>query len=135
MGLFKRTPKTPPVDPAEVVELRRQIDELRSQLNTFSSTEAEASRRLQEVDGKIISLNALVAQVGSEVTHQLSELSGDIDTLGQRTTEIAVTVTELPQQIEALHTDQSRLAAEQVRYQIAFLEDLTEVVDMISKKI
>ena len=73
--------------------------------------------------------------MGSEVTHQLSELSGDIDTLGQRTTEIAVTVTELPQQIEALHTDQSRLAAEQVRYQIAFLEDLTEVVDMISKKI
>ncbi|MTA69583.1 MAG: hypothetical protein F2956_06750, partial [Actinobacteria bacterium] len=111
MGLFKRTPKTPPVDPAEVVELRRQIDELRSQLNTFSSTEAEASRRLQEVDGKIISLNARVTQVGSEVTHQLSELSGDIDTLGQRTTEIAVTVTELPQQIEALHTDQSRLAA------------------------
>ncbi|MEY3824022.1 MAG: hypothetical protein RL628_2130, partial [Actinomycetota bacterium] len=40
MGLFKRTPKTPPVDPAEVAELRRQLDELRAQLAAASATDA-----------------------------------------------------------------------------------------------
>jgi septal ring factor EnvC (AmiA/AmiB activator) len=120
MGLFKRTPKTPPVDPAEVLELRRQLDELRAQLAAASATDAEQARRLEEVDGKIISLNARVTQVGTEVTHQLGELSNDIDSLGQRT--------------DAANVDQVRLATEQARYQIAFRQDLAEVVELINKK-
>ena len=120
MGLFKRTPKTPRVDPAEVAELRKQLTQLRSELAVINAVDSEQSRLLQEVDGKIISLNARVTQVGSEVTHQLSELSSDIDSLGQRT--------------DAATVDQVRLANEQARYQIAFRQDLAEVVELINKK-
>ena len=120
MGLFKRTPKTPLVDPAEVADLRRQLDELRAQLASINALEAEKSQRLEEVDGKIISLNARVTQVGTEVTHQLGELSSDIDSLGQRA--------------ESALVDQVRLATEQARYQIAFRQDLAEVAELINKK-
>lgn len=120
MGLFKRTPKTPPVDPAEVEELRRQLAELRDQLTFVSSKDAEQNRRLEEVDGRIISLNARITQVGSEVTHQLGELSGDIDGLDERAQSTA--------------TDQVRLANEQARYQISFRQDLAEVIELINKK-
>ena len=120
MGLFKRTPKTPPVDPAEVAELREQLAQWRSELAAVTAIDSEQSRRLEEVDGKIISLNARVTQVGTEVTHQLGELSNDIDSLGQRT--------------DAANVDQVRLATEQARYQIAFRQDLAEVVELINKK-
>jgi hypothetical protein len=96
------------------------LDELRAQLAAASATDAEQARHLEEVDGKIISLNARVTQVGTEVTHQLGELSSDIDSLGQRT--------------DAANVDQIRLATEQARYQIAFRQDLAEVVELINKK-
>ena len=134
MGLFKRAPKTPPVDPAEVAELRRQIDELQQRLESISSGDAEHSRRLDEIEGRIVSLGARVTQVGTEVTHQLGELSGDIDKLGARTDEIASTIGDLPDQVEAVRSDQARLANEQARYEIRFSQDLAEVADIAMKK-
>ena len=118
--MFKRTPKAPLVDPAEIEELRRQLTELRDQITFANSKEVEQSRRLEEVDGKIISLNARITQVGSEVTHQLGELSGDIDGLDERAQSTAM--------------DQVRLANEQARYQISFRQDLAEVIELINKK-
>ncbi|MDP4936898.1 MAG: hypothetical protein NWP39_05245 [Ilumatobacteraceae bacterium] len=120
MGLFKRTPKTPLVDPAEVAELREQLAQLRAELASINAVDSEQSRRLEEVDGKIISLNARVTQVGTEVTHQLGELSSDIDALGERA--------------DTANADQVRLANEQARYQIAFRQDLAEVAELINKK-
>jgi septal ring factor EnvC (AmiA/AmiB activator) len=120
MGLFKRTPKTPPVDPAEVAELREQLAQLRTELASINAVDSEQSRRLEEVDGKIISLNARVTQVGTEVTHQLGELSSDIDALGERA--------------DTANANQVRLANEQARYQIAFRQDLAEVAELINKK-
>ena len=119
MGLFKRTPKTPLVDPAEVAELREQLAQLRAELASINAVDSEQSRRLEEVDGKIISLNARVTQVGTEVTHQLGELSSDIDALGERA--------------DTANADQVRLANEQARYQIAFRQDLAEVAELINK--
>jgi outer membrane murein-binding lipoprotein Lpp len=72
--------------------------------------------------------------VGTEVTHQLTELSGDIDKLGTRTDEIAATVGDLPEQVEAVRSDQARLANEQARYEIRFSQDLAEVADIAMKK-
>jgi chromosome segregation ATPase len=134
MGLFKRTPKTPPVDPAEVAELRRQIEELNARLHAVTSVDGEHARRLDELDGKVISLGARVTQVGTEVTHQLGELSGDIDKLGARTDEIASTIGDLPEQVDAVRSDQARLANEQARYEIRFSQDLAEVADIAMKK-
>ncbi|MFM8528742.1 MAG: hypothetical protein ACKOD2_03530, partial [Ilumatobacteraceae bacterium] len=126
--------KTPPVDPAEVAELRRQIEELNERLRVISDTDAEHDRRIGELDGKVISLGARVTQVGTEVTHQLGELSGDIDKLGARTDEIASTIGDLPEQVESVRSDQARLANEQARYEIRVSQDLAEVADIAMKK-
>ena len=134
MGLFKRTPKTPPVDPAEVAELRQQIEELRAQLRTMTTDDEARDRHVAELDGKVISLGARVTQVGTEVTHQLGELSGDIDNPAKRTDEITATIGDLPEQVEAVRSDQARLANEQARYEIRFSQDLAEVADIAMKK-
>lgn len=134
MGLFKRAPKTPPVDPAEVAELRRRIEELQSQIRSISTSDELRDQRVTELDGKVISLGARITQVGTEVTHQLGELSGDIDKLGARTDEIATTIGDLPEQVEAVRSDQARLANEQARYEIRFSQDLAEVADIAMKK-
>lgn len=134
MGLFKRAPKTPPVDPAEVAELRRRIEELQSQIRSISTSDELRDQRVTELDGKVISLGARITQVGTEVTHQLGELSGDIDKLGARTDEIATTIADLPEQVEAVRSDQARLANEQARYEIRFSQDLAEVADIAMKK-
>ena len=47
MGLFKRTPKTPLVDPAEVAELREQLAQLRSELAAVNAVDSDQSRRLE----------------------------------------------------------------------------------------
>jgi chromosome segregation ATPase len=134
MGLFKRTPKTPPVDPAEVVELRRQVEELQGLVQSITSANEVRDQRAGELDGKVVSLGARITQVGTEVTHQLGELSNDIDKLGARADEIAASVSDLPQQVEAVRGDQARLANEQARYEIRFSQDLAEVADIAMKK-
>jgi hypothetical protein len=68
------------------------------------------------------------------VTHQLGELSGDIDNLAKRTDEITATIGDLPEQVEAVRSDQARLANEQARYEIRFSQDLAEVADIAMKK-
>ena len=89
-----------------------------------------------ELVTRLSSLDARIIQVGSEVTHQLGELSGDIDVLGRRadslTDEIAH-LTALPQQVDGVRTDQLRRANEQARYEIAFRQDLAELAERLQR--
>ena len=113
MGLFRRTPPVPVATQAELDELRRQVVELTQKLAEVSASDEAARQRLDEVDGKLISVNARITQVGTEVTNQLGELSDDI---------------------ERAATQQVKLAAEQARYEIQFRQDLAELADRALKK-
>jgi chromosome segregation ATPase len=122
---------------AEIDALRKQIDDLTTQIAALASSQSTTSTQLDELVGRLGSLDARITQVGSEVTHQLGELSGDIDALGRRTDSLddgIKNLTELPALVDGVRTDQARLANEQARYEIAFRQDLAEIVDQIQRK-
>ena len=122
---------------AEIEELRAQLRDLTTQIATLSSSQSDTSSRLDELTTRLGSLDARIVQVGSEVTHQLGELSGDIDALGRRAdsiTEEMSTLSALPDQVKGVRTDQVRLASEQARYEIAFRQDLAEIAERLQRQ-
>jgi hypothetical protein len=154
MGLFRRKPT---IDPAQLVAVATEVAELRGQLEALArrlDTGETDRARLADVVG---ALQQRVASVGTELTNQLSELSGEIDALQARpdpTAAIAAvdglrgdvgglqsTIDDLATAIKGVESDtdglrgaQERLANEQARYQIAFREDLATIADQTARK-
>jgi ubiquinone biosynthesis protein UbiJ len=154
MGLFRRKPSVDPAQlaavAAEVAALREQLDGLARRLDTGETDR----RQLADVVGV---LQQRVASVGTELTNQLSELSGEIDALQVRPDpaaaiaavdglrgdvgglqsnldELASSVKAVEGDADGLRTGQERLASEQARYQIAFREDLAAIADQLARK-
>ncbi len=94
-------------DIAEVVDLRRQV--------------VEVSDRLDGVDARLVSISR-------ELAMQIDELSRELDgDNGERDDQIVTLLDEL-------RDAQSRLAAEQARYQIAFRTDLADIADRLTTR-
>jgi ubiquinone biosynthesis protein UbiJ len=154
MGLFRRKPSVDPAQlaavAAEVVALRQQLDALTWRLDTGDIDR----RQLADVVG---ALQQRVASVGTELTNQLSELSGEIDALQARpdpteaiaavdglrgdvgglqsnVDDLASAMKGVEDDADGLRTGQERLANEQARYQIAFREDLAAIADQLARK-
>ena len=111
--------------------------ELTTQLATLNASQSSTSSQLDDLVTRLGSLDARITQVGSEVTHQLGELSGDIDSLGRRTDSLndeIASLTALPDLVDGVRTDQARLANEQARYEIAFRQDLAEIAERIQSR-
>jgi chromosome segregation ATPase len=106
MGRFSRRREEAERLAAEVLELRRRLESLDAQLEDVSSASMKNVARLDALTANSADLDARVTQVGTEVTHQLTELSTDLE----------------------------RLAHEQARYQIAFRQDLADVADIARKR-
>jgi len=134
MGLFKRSPRA---TKAEVDEIRAQLSTLVAHVQQLATTDTSRGEQLESVVAQLLQLDGRIGQIGNEVTHQLTELSTDIDRLGQRTNDLGSNIeqlTELPTLVEGVRSDQARLANEQARYEIAFRQDLAEVAEMVAKK-
>lgn len=134
MGLFGRSKKA---RQAELDSIRAQIAAISDQVQTLVHGETSQREQLEALLIRLNGLDARIVQVGHEVTHQLGELSGDIDTLSARSNQLASDVgelTALPQMVDGVKSDQARLANEQARYEIAFRQDLAEIVEMLTKR-
>jgi chromosome segregation ATPase len=134
MGLFKRSPRA---TKAEVDEIRTQLASLVGQIQQIAEADTSRGDQLESVLSQLRQLDGRIGQIGNEVTHQLSELSTDIDKLGHRTQDLSDHIdhlTELPSVVDEVRSDQARLANEQARYEIAFRQDLAEVAEMVMKK-
>ena len=154
MGLFRRKPSVDPAQLAavavEVAALRQQLDVLARRLDTGETDR----RQLADVVG---ALQQRVASVGTELTNQLSELSGEIDTLQARpdptaaiaavgelrgdlgglqanVDDLATAVQGVEDGADGLRTGQERLANEQARYQIAFRDEIASLADQLARK-
>ena len=90
----------------------------RAELEAIRAQIARLTVRLEALDRRITT-------VSTELANQLGELSDDIDTLGKRTEAEAIDEATLVE----LRDAQTRLAGEQVRYQIAFRQDLAEIAE------
>ena len=99
-------PDGPPVDPAELTQIRSILDGL--------------AQRIEQVDARITSIS-------TELANQISELSGDIETLGGGDDAPADEI------VGELRDAQTRLANEQARYQIAFRQDLADLADRLRR--
>lgn len=134
MGLFKRSPRA---TKAEVDEIRTQLASLVGQIQQIAEADTSRGAQLESVMSQLRQLDGRIGQIGNEVTHQLTELSTDIDKLGHRTQDLSNHIdhlTELPSVVDGVRSDQARLANEQARYEIAFRQDLAEVAEMVMKK-
>ena len=134
MGIFKRSPRA---TRAEVDEIRSQVSALVTQIEQIVASDSSRGEQLETVVAQLRQLDGRIGQIGNEVTHQLTELSTDIDRLGHRTQNLSEHIehlTELPGVVEGVRSDQARLANEQARYEIAFRQDLAEVAEMVMKK-
>lgn len=134
MGLFGRSKKA---RQAELDVMRAQIAAISDQVQSLVHGETSQREQLEALLARLSGLDARIVQVGHEVTHQLGELSGDIDTLSARSNKLASDIDELtalPQMVDGVKSDQARLANEQARYEIAFRQDLAEIVEMLTKR-
>jgi prefoldin subunit 5 len=103
-------PPPPPVAVAAVSEA--DIDIIRARLQRLSD-------RLDQVDARITSIS-------TELANQLSELSGELDSVSSRQP-VGDDV------VDEIRDAQVRLAGEQARYQIAFRQDLADLVERLRK--
>lgn len=95
----------PTVEPAEIDKLNALVLRL--------------TTRLDELDRRVTSIS-------TELANQITEIGGDLETMGGN---------EPPsdQLVEELRDAQTRLAGEQARYQIAFRQDLAELADRLKR--
>jgi chromosome segregation ATPase len=138
------------VEQADVDRLRAQVARADQQLATLderlaavTGSIAALDARLSTLTGSIAALDARVSTVSSELANQITELGAEIDALGElRPVEPASPTGEAAGTLDAeafdalvdeLRDAQVRLANEQARYQIAFRQDLAELVERLRR--
>lgn len=80
------------------------------------------------LDQKISIIDARLKTMTTELSHQLHELGTEIESLVKTADESASR-----EALEQLRVNQIRIANEQARYEIAFRQDLAEVIEQIRK--
>ncbi|MFZ9483465.1 MAG: hypothetical protein ACO3AV_11250 [Ilumatobacteraceae bacterium] len=142
MGLFRKKPSAPVVDPAEVEALRTELLILKARLDSQgeqSSQVAAIAERVATTDNatrglhdRITALDSRLTSVSTELTNQLTELGRDIDALAALAPNGPVVADPVSEQrIDEIRDGQVRLAAEQARYEIAFRQDLATLAEQI----
>jgi len=104
----------------EFAQMRVDLDSTRKQLDEMITINDKVVADLRLLDDRLV-------HMGREFANQIHELATGIDSLEKHADSVsAETVAEL-------HDVQARLAAEQVRYEIAFRQDLAEIADQLRR--
>jgi len=122
----------PTVAPVEIDMLNAKIERLATRLdavgeptNGVDPAEIEQlAATLQRIGHRIDEIDQRISSISSELANQITELSDDIEALGGNEPATDEVVGEL-------RDAQTRLAAEQARYQIAFRQDLADLADRL----
>ncbi len=125
MAIFRRTPKA---SQSDLDQLRADVVALRRELTKRTNDLALVTGAANALDQKFSALDARVARMTTELANQLHELGNELSVLADRNddAEILSTITEL-------RTNQTRIANEQARYEIAFRQDLAEIAEMLRR--
>jgi chromosome segregation ATPase len=90
---------------------------------------ADIRTRLDELHARLDAVDQRVTSITTELANQITEISGDLDRLGERGDEPP----PADEVIDELRDAQTRLASEQARYQIAFRQDLADLADRLRR--
>ena len=127
-------PVAPTVDPAELDKLNAKIERLRIRIDEddpasrVADTEAveQLAAKMQRIGERLDEVDLRISSISTELANQITELSGDIESMGGKepaTDEV----------VDELRDAQTRLASEQARYQIAFRQDLADLADRLRR--
>lgn len=112
---------------AEFSEMRGTLDATRTELDNTRKRLDDVTSTNEKVAAEIRQLDDRIAHMGREFANQIHELGTGIDNLEKHAESVSA------EALAELHSVQARLAAEQVRYEIAFRQDLTELAEQLRR--
>lgn len=125
MALFSRIPKASADD---LDALRSDLNQLRSELTKRTNELSLVTAATNGLDQRISAIDTRLTNMTAELSHQLHELSSDIEAITQKEND-----PESVNALEQLRVNQTRIANEQARYQIAFRQDLAVIAEQLRK--
>jgi len=125
MALFNRTPKA---SQSDLETLKTELVELREELTKRTNALSLVTAMTNGLDQKISIISQRVTTMTTELSHQIHELGSEIETLTKTSLDNASR-----EALEQLRINQIRIANEQARYEIAFRQDLAELVEQIRR--
>jgi hypothetical protein len=118
MAWFRRRQLVPAIDQtqAELATLRAEVERLRALVANIPPPAVVTTPPPPAPGTSLANLDERITQVATELAHQLDELSGDLANL------------------DTLRTAQERLAAEQVRYDLALRAEFAALADELRRR-
>jgi chromosome segregation ATPase len=123
--MFSRSKKTQDA----IAALTAGLATLRAELTSHIEQLAEEKSLRNDIAQRLTVLEGRVTGMGTELSHQMHELSDEIENLTKTSN-----ADEVDAAIMHLRSSQSRLAAEQARYEIVFRQDLATLAEMLRRK-
>ena len=112
---------------AGFAQMRNDLDVTRKQLDEMIAMNDDLMAANNKVIADLRLLDDRLVNMGREFANQIHELATGIDGLEKHADSVSA------EAIAELHSVQARLAAEQVRYEIAFRQDLAEIADQLRR--
>ena len=125
MALFNRTPKA---SQSDLETLKTELVALREELTKRTNALSLVTAMTNTLEQKISIIDQRVTKMTTELSHQIHELGSEIESLTKSSQNNASR-----EALEQLRVNQIRIANEQARYEIAFRQDLAELVEQIRR--
>ena len=125
MALFNRTPKA---SQSDLETLKTELVALREELTKRTNALSLVTAMTNGLNKKISVIDQRVTKMTTELSHQIHELGSEIESLTKSSQDNASR-----EALEQLRVNQIRIANEQARYEIAFRQDLAELVEQIRR--
>lgn len=126
MAIFTRNPKATVADLGDV---RAEIQLLRSELIKRGNELSLVTAAINTLEQRLSVFDQRVSALSSEMSNQLHELGNEIQALLDKQEDPASRAA-----LEQLRINQTRIANEQARYEIAFRQDLATLAEIIRKR-
>ncbi len=125
MALFNRTPKA---SQSDLETLKTELVALREEFTKQTNALSLVTAMTNGLEQKISVIDQRVTKMTTELSHQIHELGSEIESLTKSSQDNASR-----EALEQLRVNQIRIANEQARYEIAFRQDLAELVEQIRR--
>ena len=126
MAIFTRNTKATVADLGEV---RAEIQLLRSELTKRGNELSLVTAAINTLEQRLSVFDQRVSALSSEMSNQLHELGNEIQALLDKQEDTASRAA-----LEQLRINQTRIANEQARYEIAFRQDLATLAEIIRNR-
>ena len=114
---------------ADLGEVRAEIQLLRSELTKRGNELSLVTAAINTLEQRLSVFDQRVSALSSEMSNQLHELGNEIQALLDKQEDPASRAA-----LEQLRINQTRIANEQARYEIAFRQDLATLAEIIRNR-